>query len=367
LKVLICPLDWGIGHATRCIPVVHLFMEHGYEVVIAADGRPLELLRKEFPGCRFICLKGIRITYPRGRAMLLKMAFLAPSLLYGYFREHRELKKILAAEHPGVILSDNRYGVWNRNCYCIFMTHQMRIIFPRPVRFLTGVTERLISRTLRRFNECWIPDFEFHQGLAGQLSHPSVLPPGVHYIGTLSRFSVPPDSHEIPLPCDHDIMVSLSGPEPQRTILEKMMFEQLKDSGLQGVIVRGLTERNEEWDLTDKIHVFSHLPTGRMKEHLLRSQIIICRSGYSSLMDLVSLGKKAILIPTPGQPEQEYLARYLMEKKIYFSMPQYHFDLLYAIEMTRNYPGLVMQNDFLILKERIRELSSRSGVSQPRA
>jgi len=169
------------------------------------------------------------------------------------------------------------------------------------------------------------------------------------------------------LPIDHDIMVSLSGPEPQRTILEKMIFEQLKGSGLSGIIVRGLTERTEEWDLTDKIHVYSHLGTEKMKEHILRSHIVICRSGYSSLMDLVSLGKTAILIPTPGQPEQEYLASYLMEKKIYFSMPQHHFDLLYAIEMSRNFPGLVMQNDYHALEERIRDVTSKLAFLHPGA
>jgi len=157
-------------------------------------------------------------------------------------------------------------------------------------------------------------------------------------------------------------MVALSGPEPQRTLFEEIVFDQLINSGLSGIIVRGLTESSEEWRLTEKIQVFSHLETKKMKEYILRSHIVICRSGYSSLMDLVTLGKNAILIPTPGQTEQEYLARYLMEKKIYFSMPQYHFDLLYAIEMTRNFPGLVMSNDYKILEERIREVKEASGI-----
>jgi len=365
LKVLVCPLDWGIGHATRCIPVIRKFRDAGYEVVIAADGRPLELLKKEFPDLRYLRLKGIRITYPRGRAMLLKMILLSPSILYGYYREHKELNQILTSERPDIIFSDNRYGVWNKACYSIFMTHQLRIIYPEPVRFLSGITERIIRRTLNRFNECWIPDFELHQGLAGKLSHLSDPQPGIRYIGTLSRFSSALLPYQPPVPCDHDIMVSLSGPEPQRTILEKMVTEQIKDSGLSGVIVRGLTERTDEWDLTDRIHVYSHLSTEKMREHILRSHILICRSGYSSIMDLVTLGKNAILIPTPGQPEQEYLARYLMEKKIYFSMPQYHFDLLYAIEMTRNYPGFVMQNDYRILEERIREITSTLGLLHP--
>jgi hypothetical protein len=337
-------------------------MEFGDEVVIAADGRPYEFLKKEFPGCRFIRLRGARITYSKGRGFLFQIFRLSPILLWSYFRERRDIKKLIRLEKADIIVSDNRYGLWNKNCYSILITHQIGIIFPSSVRFLSCFINRIIHRQIEKFNECWIPDFELHNGLAGKLSHPSNMPINVHYIGTLSRFSNPSGQREVPPPCDYDIMVALSGPEPQRTILEEMIFKQLTNSGMTGIIVRGLTERTEEWDLTDKIHVFPHLETARMKEYMLRSHIVICRSGYSSLMDLVTLGINAILIPTPGQTEQEYLARYLMEKKIYFSMPQHHFDLLYAIEMSRNFHGLVMQNDYKALEERIREVKRVLGV-----
>jgi uncharacterized protein (TIGR00661 family) len=360
LKVLVCPLDWGIGHATRCVPVIRKFLELGDEVVIAADGRPYEFLRKEFPECRLIRLKGARITYPKGQGLVGIILANTPFFIRSYYREKRDLKKLIRLENPHVIVSDNRYGLWNSR-FSIFITHQLNIILPSSLRFLSGLLNRMIRRQVEKFDECWIPDFELHYGLAGQLSHPSRLAGNTHYIGTLSRFSAPAGQRDVPLPFDHDIMVLLSGPEPQRTILEEIIFGQLINSGLTGIIVRGLTEATKEFDLTDKIHVFSHLETAKMKEYILRSHIVICRSGYSSLMDLVTLGKNAILIPTPGQTEQEYLARYLMEKKIYFSMPQGHFDLLYAIEMTRNFPGLVMSNDYKILEERIREV--RKAIS----
>jgi uncharacterized protein (TIGR00661 family) len=362
LKVLVCPLDWGIGHATRCVPVIRKFMESGDEVVIAAGGRPFEFLKKEFPGCRFIQLPGVNITYPKKRGFLFRILWLSPFLLRSYFRERRALKKLIRLEDPRVIVSDNRYGLWSHDRYCIFITHQLRIILPPSVKFLSGLLNQIIRKQISRFDECWIPDFELHNGLAGQLSHPPRLPRNAHYIGTLSRFSAPAGQRETPVPCDFNIMVSLSGPEPQRTIFEEIVFDQLADSGLSGVIVRGLTESAEEWDLTDKIRVYSHLETAKMKDFIQRSHIVICRSGYSSIMDIVTLGKNAILIPTPGQTEQEYLARYLLEKKIYFSMSQYHFDLLYAIEMTRNFPGLVMSNDYKALAERIREIKKVAGV-----
>jgi uncharacterized protein (TIGR00661 family) len=341
-------------------------MDSGDEIIIAADGRPYEFLRKEFPSCRFIRLRGAKITYPAGHGFMVNILRISPSLIRSYFRERQDLKKIIRLEDPDIIVSDNRYGLWNRDRYCIFITHQLRIILPPQLRFISGQLNRIIRKQAEKFNECWIPDFELHNGLAGQLSHPPRLPVNAHYIGTLSRFSVPPRQREIPLPADFDIMVALSGPEPQRTILEETIIEQVVKSGLSGIIVRGLTESAEEWDLTNKIHVFSHLESAKMREYFMRSHVVICRSGYSSLMDLVTLGRNAILIPTPGQTEQEYLARYLMEKKIFFSMPQRHFDLLYAIEMTRNFPGMVMQNDYNALGERINAIReyANSGMRE---
>lgn len=364
MKVLVCPLDWGIGHATRCVPVISKFIELGDEVVIAADGRPYEFLKKEFPACRMIRFKGARVTYSKRDRFVIKILGLIPFLLLGYYAERRVLKKLIRLEDPAIIVSDNRYGLWTRSCFCIFITHQLRILLPPSINFLSGRLNRMIHRQAEKFDECWVPDFELHYGLAGQLSHPPNLPANTHYIGTLSRFSSPAGQRDVPVPCDYDILVALSGPEPQRTIFEEIVFEQLMNSGLTGIIVRGLTEVTEEFNLTDKIHVFSHLETVRMKEYMLRSHIIICRSGYSSLMDLVTLGKNAILIPTPGQTEQEYLARYLMEKKIYFSMPQRNFDLLYALEMTRNFPGLVMSNDYKALEERIVAIKKAIGIRQ---
>lgn len=361
MKVLVCPLDWGIGHATRCVPVIRKFMESGDEVVIAADGRPYEFLKKEFPGCRIVRFRGAQITYSKRGKAVIKILGLTPLLLLSYYLERKDLKKLIRDEDPEVVVSDNRYGLWTKDRFCIFITHQLRVIPPASLKFLSKRFNRVIFRQVEKFDECWIPDFEMHHGLAGQLSHPDILPANTHYIGTLSRFSATDGQRDLPLSPDYDILVALSGPEPQRTILEEMVFQQLQNSGLTGIIVRGLTEITEEFDLTDRIKVFSHLETARMKDYLLRSHMIICRSGYSSLMDLVTLGKNAILIPTPGQTEQEYLARYLMEKKIYFSMPQDRFDLLYALEMTRNFPGLVMSNDYKALEERIREVKRVLG------
>jgi UDP-N-acetylglucosamine transferase subunit ALG13 len=211
----------------------------------------------------------------------------------------------------------------------------------------------MISSFISKFNECWIPDFEQLNGLAGKLSHPPELPSNAVYIGTLSRFAGnmgPEEFMEVPF---SEILVLLSGPEPQRSILEKRLVRQLENTDLKATIIRGVTEQSENYYLTENIRVFSHLETPLMKAMIRNAFVVISRPGYSSIMDLTTLGKRAIFIPTPGQTEQEYLSRYLMDKKIYFSMAQDEFDLFYALEMANNYPGMVLENDYSELERRI--------------
>jgi uncharacterized protein (TIGR00661 family) len=354
--VLVCPLDWGIGHATRCVPVIRKFMEAGYRVVIAADGRPLAFLEKEFPGLKCIRFPGKSITYPRGRSMSLKLLTQVPGFLRNIRREHRELERLVTGERISVVVSDNRYGLWTRNCTCILITHQLEPVLPTAWRFFEPWVARISRRLISRFDECWIPDFENHRGIAGRLSHPGTLPPRVFYIGTLSRFSMPRITDYPDEPAGHEILVLLSGPEPQRSILEEKLLRQLKQTTLKTIMVQGLTERAETVTPDENVRIYPHLVTPKLRNLLSEALVVICRSGYSSIMDIVSMGKRAILIPTPGQPEQEYLARYLMDKKIFFSVAQEDFDLIYALELSKNFPGMVLGNDYAALAERIRAL-----------
>ena len=356
--VLVCPLDWGIGHATRCVPVIMKFLENGFNVVIAADGHPLEFLRKEFPSLRFLRFPGIKITYPKNSWFALKMCLLTPKFLYGIYREHRVLKKLLIKENVDIILSDNRYGLWNQDKYSILITHQLNIRLPGKISFLSGIIRKINQSLIRQFNECWIPDFELHQGLAGKLSHPAILPSNCIYLGALSRFSSGIVYNQQAVPIQYDIVVVLSGPEPQRSIFEEKILYQLKSTKLKGIVIRGVIDNDQSYDLTENIRVYSNLETQQLKADMLGTEVIICRPGYSSIMDVVTIGKRAIFIPTPGQTEQEYLAHYMMDKKIFFTMPQSEFDLLYALEMAKNFPGMMMQNDYKILEERIRTLKN---------
>jgi len=355
-RALICPLDWGMGHATRCIPVIDRLIALGYEVVVAAGGRPGEFIRREYPGLRVIDFPGVEIRYPGDSSMVWAMIRLLPRFLRGIHREHRYLKRLIAMTGATLVISDNRYGCWYAGVPSVLITHQLAIRVPDRYR----LTEKLLNffnyKLISRYTACWIPDFELHRGLAGNLSHPRELPPNARYIGILSRFTGEPDVMALADQPAFDLLVMLSGPEPQRTILEEKILRQLRDINLQVAMVRGMPEAEEIYSLYGKVVVYSHLESEKLRDLILRSALVICRSGYSSIMDLVTLGKRAIFIPTPGQTEQEYLSRYLMEKKIFFSMGQEDFDLFYALEMSNNFHGMVIRNDHKILEEEILSL-----------
>lgn len=355
-KVLLCPLDWGIGHATRCVPIIQKLLEAGLEVIVAADNRPYDFLRKEFPDLQMLRFPGKKVRYPKGSGMVRKMILTGPAFLMSLSQEHSMLLKIVEETGADIVISDNRYGCWHPVKPSVFITHQLEIQAPSSLGFLQSLVRRITHRYIRHYRECWVPDFELHRGIAGNLSHPVKMPPNIHYIGILSRFLLKIreiEDADVPV---YDIMVMLSGPEPQRTILEEKIMSQLLNITLQAVIVRGVTERDETSVVDGHIHVYSHLETPVMQELMRKSAMIVARSGYSTIMDVVTLGKPAIFIPTPGQTEQEYLARYLMDKKIFFSMPQKSFDLIYALELSKNFPGMVIRNDYRELTERIRLL-----------
>ena len=356
--VLICPLDWGIGHATRCIPVIQGFRDINFEVIVAGSGKSVDFIKREYPGIRYLDLPGPAIAYTRGKFLLLKLTFMIPRLIYHIIREHRAVARMVRKTGASLVISDNRYGCWHPEIPSVFITHQINIQVPQSMGVFRRALGILTKFFIHRYSECWIPDFETRHGLGGALSHPKSLPFNCHYIGILSRFSRLMNQRFTQIPPSLDLLVMLSGPEPQRTMLEEIVFHQLSKVDLAAVVVRGLPDSHETYILKGKTHVFAHLETENLFELMARAVLVICRSGYSSIMDLVTVGKRAVLIPTPGQTEQEYLARYLMDKKIFFSMKQENFDLLYAMELSKNFPGMIIKNDEKDLMERIRKISS---------
>lgn len=307
-RVLVAPLDWGLGHAARCVPLICTLLEEGAEVLLAASGRPAHLLRSEFPSLEMIDLPGYGIRYPASRNMALHFALAAPGILQKIRSEHRSLEKIIAEKKTDIVISDNRFGLWSENARCIYISHQLQIKAPAGGLLLN----RLHRRYMKRYDEVWVPDFpEAAQSLSGDLGHPSRLPANTFYIGPLSRFreisGTRAKNEDIPAA---EILVLLSGPEPQRSMLEEILLPQLSGLPQQILFVRGVTESDETRKINGNLVMTDHLDTAKLTGALRHAQTVICRSGYSTLCDLAVFGKKAIVIPTPGQTEQEYLAVY---------------------------------------------------------
>ncbi|MBN3036519.1 MAG: hypothetical protein JW861_13115 [Bacteroidales bacterium] len=323
--ILVCPLDWGIGHATRCVPVIRELIRSEVRVTVGADRLPLAFLKKEFPGLEFLRAPGYRFAYPSGSRMALQMLRYTPFIMAGIGREHRWLNRAIRRYGFDAVISDNRYGLWSRHVPSVFMTHQLHIRVPEWWKPLRPLVDQLNKTFINRYPECWVPDLEGPGNLSGELSHPAWPYHHVRYIGPLSRFNgmAPPDGPER---CD--VAVILSGPEPQRTLLEKRIMKQMS-AGINGtaVIVRGLPGETSGLPVRHGIRIMNHIETAELGGLLLNAGLIICRPGYSTLMDLTALGRKALLVPTPGQTEQEYLADYFTEEKGFTKMLQESFDL----------------------------------------
>ncbi len=339
-NILICPLDWGLGHAARCVPIIRAMLGSGLNVIIAADGRPYDFLKIEFPELHHLRLPGCRVKYPESGSMALKMLCQAPGIVTGIIRERRILRDIVDRYKIDFVISDNRFGLWSRAVPSVYITHQIMVKCPAGLRFLEPLLYRLHSWFINRYTECWIPDFEGEPNLSGDLTHSYPLPGNTRFIGPLSRFSMNEEGEPL-----NDLLVILSGPEPQRSILERIVLTQVKNSPLKVLIARGKTEEAEETAVTEDVRMVSHLETEELNRAILSSRQVLARAGYSTIMDLALLGKKAILIPTPGQTEQEYLADRFMRKKIYYSEPQSGFNLARALKETEGYSGIDLSAD----------------------
>lgn len=337
---MVCPLDWGLGHATRCVPIIRALLDRQVEVVIGADGGPLALLQQEFPDLEYIVFPGYKVTYPANGRMALHMARLAPSILRSIRNEHYALKKLVVEHQLDAVISDNRFGLWHPTLPTLYMTHQINI----KANWLEGVLGSVHQKYINRFSVCWVPDVAGAENLSGDLAHKFPLPSNARWVGVLSRFF----TKEITLTSlQYDVMAIISGPEPQRSTWEQLVLEQLYRSDLKALVVTGNAEKKIS-KKSGNATIVSHLSAKEMRNSIMSSEVVLCRSGYSSVMDLSALGAKAMLVPTPGQTEQEYLARYHHEKGHFFSQTQSQFDLSVALEAAKDFKGIRMQPSGLL-------------------
>ena len=338
-KILLAPLDWGLGHATRCIPIIKELLKQKCEVWVAASGAQKALLREEFPFLSFVELPGYNVKYGKNRAFtLLKIVGAIPKILIRIKREKAWLRQFLATERPDAVISDNRYGLYAPGVFSVFITHQLRIKTPFG-QLADTFLQRINYRAIHRFSLCWVPDLAGAGSLAGQLSHPDRLPrTPTRYIGLLSRF----EQQITSLPAAVDLLILLSGPEPQRTIFEKKLLEQLPAYPGSTILVRGLPGQAATLPLPGEpaipgVQIYNHLPAKALNAVICGADLVLSRAGYSTIMDLLKLGKRAILVPTPGQTEQEYLGEYLSGKKVVLSRRQSGFSLSEVMTAARDF------------------------------
>jgi uncharacterized protein (TIGR00661 family) len=327
-RVLIAPLDWGLGHTTRCIPIINELIQQQCDVYIAADKQAFSLLKKEFPKSVFLRCRGYEIRYSKQKKFFaFKLILQMPGVLFKVWQEKSYLKKIIKTHDIDAVISDNRFGMYNQNIPSFYITHQLAIKTGN--RFTESIAQKIHYYFINKFHTCWIPDEE-KNGLAGELSHPKKMPANVIYVGPLSRFTFIATGDET-----YDLLIILSGPEPQRTIFENLILNQISEIEGNIFLVRGLPGEKAKPASPKNITVENHLTANEMNAVLSKSKLVLCRSGYTSVMDLSILGKKAILVPTPGQTEQEYLAKYLMEKKYFLCESQENFSIKAAIEKAK--------------------------------
>jgi hypothetical protein len=310
MKVLVCPLNWGLGHASRCVPIIQQLIDEGHTPVLVSDKHPLSFLRQEFPTLRFIEYPSYSISYSKCSTQFFAMLRSFPAIFCGILKEYFWLKKLLRQEHFDQVISDNRFGMWNKHTHSIYITHQLMVKMPLLLKILEPFFWWLHCQFILQYNECWIPDLENRNiSLSGDLSHQYPLPKNAKFIGLLSRFS---DLKNVIPNNEYRFVAVLSGIEAQRSKLELQLIKRFEKLDFKTLIVRGLPVEEENWTNLGNVQLVSHLPKEALAAVMLGAKLIIARSGYSSLMDLKALNclHKAELIPTPGQTEQIYLASY---------------------------------------------------------
>jgi len=314
-KVLVAPLNWGLGHATRCIPVIEELLRSGIQVLIAAEGSGRSLLKEKFSETEFIDIPGIKIRYPVNLPMTIAMGIQIPAILNAIKQEKRKLASLIKSHEITHIISDNRYGIYSDEIPSVIICHQLHIKSSKPLRFLEPVLFKKHKQLIENFDELWIPDLPPPDNIAGELSDPIGITIPYRSIGLLSRFR----NKKFHPYKNYDGIAIISGPEPQRTALEKKLIDYFKSKEGKFLMIRGLPDdENLPAQLHDNIALLNHAGDETLLNVLHPDTTLYCRPGYSTLMDLAITGhQKTVFIPTPGQTEQEYLAERMNQKYNY--------------------------------------------------
>lgn len=296
-----------MGHATRCIPIINELIRHDFEPIMASDGFALQLLRKEFPNLETLELPSYNISYSKNpRKLRLKLLKDTPHILKTIKKEQKAIAEFVKMTPISGIISDNRFGVRHIDIPSVFVTHQLQVLSGNTTWLSTRIHQKIISK----FNECWIPDYASENNLSGILGHVENFDVTLNYLGPLSRFE------KQYLETKYQLLVILSGPEPQRTYLEEKLFHELVNFNGHICFVKGVVENEQSITRHKNMSIYNYMTSVELETTINESEVVLSRSGYTTIMDLAKLEKKAFFIPTPGQFEQEYLAERLESEGI---------------------------------------------------
>ena len=338
-NILVAPLNWGLGHATRCIPIIRELEKNGFTPVLASDGVTLQLLQKEFPHLLSLKLPSYEIEYANnGADFKWKLIKNSPKMIEAIFSEKKIVKKWIAEFDLQGIISDNRLGVYSKKIPSVLITHQLNVLSGKT----TWISSKLHQYFIKKFTECWIPDKKENQNLTGKLGHLKNSSLNLKYLGPLSRLE------KKDLPIKYDLMAILSGPEPQRTFLEQKLSKEIQSFNGKIVFIKGIIESEQKIDQDNNVTYYNFMTTSEIETAFNESKIVLCRSGYTTVMDLAKLQKKAFFIPTPGQFEQEYLARRLKRNGFlpYAKQDDFIIKNLSEVSLYSGLPQLIKEIDW---------------------
>jgi predicted glycosyltransferase len=318
-RVLVCPLGWGLGHATRVIPIITALKNKRCTIIVAADESSISLLKRNFPSLDYIHFPSISVEFSKGRNQLFALFRVAFKIILLSGKENRQIREIVKDQAIDIIISDNRYGLHHEQKKSILITHQLSILFPKPFRWAENLGKWFVKRSALKFSECWIPDNELGFRLSGQLSDPWRFGQNIKFIGLLSRFS---QTEYLLTKKRWDLVGIVSGPPPHRQIFEDQIVELSNRLKLRTLVLQGTPNGKGHARVKGKATLVPHLEDHQFAQEVMSSKYIICRAGYSTIMDMVSLGVNAMLVPTPGQTEQEYLSEYLSDNELFMSCSQ---------------------------------------------
>jgi len=331
--ILIAPLDWGSGHTTRCIPIIRHIQRLGHIPVVAGNDAQRSFIEENFRDINFIHLEGYNVTYSKwNKYAQMGLLSQVPRLYKAINREHTWLLKQVNELHIDGIISDNRYGLYHKHVPSVILTHQLQLQTGMG-SYIDSIARKVHYKHLNHFRETWVTDLQGSPNLSGRLAHVERLPQHTKYIGLLSQF----EEENTSTNTDSSLLILLSGPEPQRSALSGILWQQLQQYKGSVVFVEGSSTAAAPAFIPDHITYHKWLTKEALVTVIKNAAMVICRSGYSTIMDLAALQKKAILIPTPGQTEQEYLGKYLQEQDIYYSIPQKKFALFRALDESANF------------------------------